>query len=51
MSEKEVNQIKYAVLFSMIMDLYEDGSFDKDKAERINSQIASQLGCREMTIE
>ena len=43
MENKDKNEIKYAVIYSMIMDLYEQGSIDKATAEKINSKCAEQL--------
>lgn len=50
MEEKDKKQLKYAVIYSMIADLYENGVIDKETAERINSQCAKQLECRKMTV-
>ncbi|MEG9430466.1 MAG: hypothetical protein VZQ61_06060 [Christensenellaceae bacterium] len=50
MEEKDKNEIKYAVVYAMIMDLYEQGSIDRAMAEKINKKCAEQLECREMTI-
>ena len=50
MEEKDKNEIKYAVVYAMIMDLYEQGSIDRTMAEKINKKCAEQLECREMTI-
>ena len=47
---KDKNEIKYAVIYSMIMDLYEQGSIDKATAEKINSKCAEQLECRKMAV-
>lgn len=51
MEEKDKNQIKYAVIYSMIMDLYEEGAIDITTAEKINSKCAEQLACRKMSIK
>lgn len=50
MEEKDKNQIKYAIVYGMIMQLYEEGAIDQAMAERINSKCAEQLECRKMTI-
>lgn len=50
MEDKEKNQIKYAIVYGIIMQLYEKGELDKAMAERINSKCAEQLECREMAI-
>lgn len=50
MEEKEKNQVKYAVIYAMIMDLYEKGQLDKKTAQKINYKCAEQLCCREIVI-
>ena len=50
MENKEKNEIKYAVVYSMIMDLYEQGTIDRATAEKINSKCAEQLECRKMEV-
>ena len=50
MENKDKNEIKYAVIYSMIMDLYEQGSIDKATAEKINCKCAEQLECRKMAV-
>ncbi len=50
MENKEQNQLKYVVIYSMIMDLHQEKKLDKATAERINSKCAEDLGCRLMTI-
>lgn len=50
MEEKDKKEIKYAVIYSMIMDLYEQGKIDRATAEKINSKCAEQLECRKMAI-
>lgn len=50
MEEKNKNEIKYAVVYAMIMDLYEQGSIDINTAELINKKCAEQLECRKMAV-
>lgn len=50
MEEKDKNQLKYAVIYAMIMDLYEKGQIDKVTAQRMNYKCAEQLCCREIAI-
>ena len=50
MEEKDKNQRKYAVIYGMILDLYEKGKIDKRTAQLINFKCAEQLCCREMSI-
>ena len=50
MEDKDKKQIKYAVIYAMIVDLYKDGVIDKATAEKINSQCADQLECRKMAV-
>ena len=51
MDNKYKDEIKYAVVYSMITDLFEEGVFDRTMAEKINKKCAELLGCREMEIE
>ncbi len=51
MDNKYKDEIKYAVVYSMIIDLFEEGVFDRIMAEKINKKCAELLGCREIGIE
>lgn len=50
MEEKDKKQIKYAVVYAMIKDLYEDGAIDLATAEKINDKCAEQLESRRILI-
>lgn len=50
MENKDKDEVKYAIVYSMLMDLFEKGAIDKAMAEKINQKCAEQLGCRKMTV-
>ena len=51
MENRYEDAIKYAVVYSMIMDMFKEGVFDRIMAEKINKKCAELLGCREIGIE
>lgn len=48
--EKYKDEVKYAVVYSIIMDLLEHGAIDRTMAEKINRKCAEQLGCRKIAV-
>lgn len=50
MEEKYKDEVKYAVVYSIIMDLLEHGAIDRTMAEKINRKCAEQLGCRKIAV-
>ena len=50
MENKERDKLKYTIIYSMILDLLEQGKIDREAAEKINEKCAELLGCRKMMI-
>lgn len=50
-NEESINLVKYAVIYSMIVDLMKDGTFTKEKAEIVNNKCAESCNCKPISLD